>query len=478
MTVRHLIWILAMFLPTLAVSGDEFSLPQLEINYTGSVNYNNYIPGSMKLTDTDGSVTEHDAQFKTRGATALKYTMKPSLNMKLITPEGEELDDNLLGIRKASSFILDAMAIDRICMRNRVCFDIWNEMSRLPYETDFESRNGTVGRFVEVTINGTYKGIYCLSDKINRKLLDLKKPQVDEETGEVTIRGVMYKNGTNDLANQNTVGMFNDGMVYVVEWHNAWELHHPEEYATEETWAPLLEAMRNGSSYSYVADHFHMQNLADVTIHVMALCISDNWGNKNRYFSIRNLQKDGDDAKFVITPWDLDTSLGGEYDGSRYNGNYKQWSMADIAKNCPKPIGACMGRADFKDLLKQTWRSARKGALSVESVKQKMQDYCDLFVKSGAWDRYVTYWNSRGSRPMYVADLQKEIDLIGDWYADRFVQMDKYFGINPDETGIDYIIDDTTPAPVIYNLQGQPVKETLPGNIYIINGRKVTIPNL
>ena len=175
-------------------------LPVLKIYFSGNnLNYEEYIPGSIILEDSDNnSILELPAKFKTRGATARQYNMKPSFNMKLETAEGEEIDENLLGIRKASSFILDAMAIDRICMRNRVCFDIWNSYSRLPYDTDFDSRNGTLGKFVIVYINDNYKGIYCLTDKINRKLLDLKKPQVSSD-GDVTIRGVLYKQGTNDI---------------------------------------------------------------------------------------------------------------------------------------------------------------------------------------------------------------------------------------------------------------------------------------
>jgi hypothetical protein len=95
-------------------------------------------------------------------------------------------------MRSCSSWILDAMAIDRICMRNRVAFDIWNDFSRLPYDSGFERRNGTEGRFVEVYINDRYYGIYCMSDRINRNLLNLKKVSEDEG-GSITVRGVLYK---------------------------------------------------------------------------------------------------------------------------------------------------------------------------------------------------------------------------------------------------------------------------------------------
>lgn len=460
-------------------------MPQLCLTYSGNLtkNMTDYISGSMILTDIDG--TEYDIKnvlIKTRGATASAYTNKPALNIKLRTPEGEELDTDLLGLRKASTFILDAMAIDRINMRNRVAFDIWNEFSRLPYETDFGSRNGTVGKFVEVYLNGKYKGIYCLSDKINRKLLDLKKPEVDEETGDVTIRGVLYKNGTNDIGNQNNPGFFNDYTVYVARYHDAWELHEPEEYASEEVWAPLVQLYSgntntNTNSYSYVKEHFYLENLADYTIHIMALSIGDNWGAKNRYFSIRNSTKDDDRGKFIITPWDLDCALGGSYNGSYYGGNYSKWSVSDIAKNPPVPLAPCMGQAEFKALLKQRWLEGSIGPFAVDSVKKRLEDYADLFIESGAWQRTI---GANNSQDLIVEELDKEIELIGKWYEDRFAEMDKYFGVTPEErafvAGVDITVDENTnEEDIIYNIQGIRMKDITAPGIYIVNGKKILV---
>ena len=52
------------------------------------------------------------------------------------------------------------MAIDRVRMRNRLNFDVWNAMSKTPYATDYDQRNGTQGVFVELFINGQYHGLY------------------------------------------------------------------------------------------------------------------------------------------------------------------------------------------------------------------------------------------------------------------------------------------------------------------------------
>ena len=458
----------------LTVNAGEPQMPQMRITYnSGSLNYNSYIPGTVELTDTDGSVVTLNATFKTRGATARQYSQKPALNMKLKDEDGNELDTDLLGLRKASSFILDAMAIDRINMRNRVAFDIWNSFSRLPYETDFGSRNGTVGRFVEMYINDKYKGIYCVSDKVNRKLLDLKKPQVDENTGDVTIRGVLYKNGTNDIGNQNTAGFFNDSTVYVARYHDAWELHEPEDYPGGAAWAPLVDFYNgNTSNYAYVKENFNLENLADYTIHIMALCIADNWGAKNRYFSIQNITRTDEKGKFIITPWDLDTSLGGNYKGDRYDGNYSEWSMSEITKNPPVPLTACMSQPEFKALLKKRWIDGRSGAFAPDSVKLRMQEYADLFIGSGAWERTV---NANNSHDLTVKDLQKEITLIGEWYEKRFGDMDKYFNVTAEDiSGVAF-----TPAEekenAIYTLQGIRIKEIEHPGIYIVNGKKVRL---
>ena len=415
-----------------------YKMPELRISFEGELSRDmDYLNGSMQLTNTDGSVVELPARFRTRGATASNYTMKPSLNMKLCTADyAEEADSSLLGLRSCSSLILDAMAIDRICMRNRVAFDIWNDFSRLPYDTDFEGRNGTEGRFLELFINGQYYGIYCLSDRINRKLLNLKKVQ-EKEDGSAVIRGVLYKNGTSDIVDQREPCYSEDSTACVIEWFNAWELTYPEDYAGLQAWHPLQDAFLNGTTKDYVKKYFYLQNLADYHLLIMALSIADNWGNKNRFLSIRNITKNIDDVdpteadrrRFVITPWDLDTSLGGNYDGRYYDGSYTDWPLEVTFNNQPYPYYALCNDEEYNAILKQRWIEGRQGAFSVDSICTKLERYRDLFVKSGAWQRMVEYFDAQQYRPNYVSDLVREIEYIKEWYRDRFRKVDAFLGI-------------------------------------------------
>lgn len=103
-----------------------------------------YTPATIEIADplmrTDGEnvVTKFNAKVKYRGNSSLRYDKK-SFNVKLINEKGKSLDVNILGLRLTDAWILDAMAIDRIRMRNRVNFDTWNECRVRPTRQNMNS---------------------------------------------------------------------------------------------------------------------------------------------------------------------------------------------------------------------------------------------------------------------------------------------------------------------------------------------------
>ena len=456
-------------------------LPVLRVTMQGTFTADmEYVNGQMQLTDAEGRVVTLPAKLKTRGATASEYLMKPSFNMKLRTADyAVEQDTALLGMRSCSSWIADAMAIDRICMRNRVAFDIWNEYSRLPYETQFAGRNGTEGRFVEVYINDVYYGIYCLTDRINRKLLDLKKTKVNSD-GTETVRGVLYKWGTDKILRQEERCFNEDSSACVVEWHNAWELSYPEDNGGMEAWSPLLDMFDNGQSAAYVKQYFVLQNIADYQLLVMALSIGDNWGNKNRFFSIRNITHDIHDRdlneamkrRVIMTPWDLDTSLGGSYNGSCYGGNYSEWPVGATMNNAPYPTSALVYDEAYLTMLRNRWLALRGNVFSPDSINAKMERYRDLFVQSGAWDRMVSHFEAtKGRKPKYVTDLAAEIALIEEWYRGRYAEMDAFFEVGAGMEQVREAAADQT----LYDLLGRKIGTEAPAPGVYIRGGKVTV---
>ena len=152
-------------------------LPIVELNCS-SVNSKAYTTGSLRVTDPAslGYDSLMIAAFKYRGASSSNYP-KRSYAIKLRDENGNSVDRKLLGYRSDNNWILDAMYIDLACMRNRVATDLWNAFECKPYYADREKkvRTGTRGKFVEVILNGQWWGLYCMTEKMDRKQLKLKK---------------------------------------------------------------------------------------------------------------------------------------------------------------------------------------------------------------------------------------------------------------------------------------------------------------
>ena len=448
---------------------NEYSLPlvNVEVDVSG-LKKESYIPGHITIVDaemrTEGRLmASFDCKLRYRGASSLKYEKK-SFAIKLLDSDGENLDANVFGIRKENDWILDAMAIDRIRMRNRVCFDIWNEISKTPYKTDFDNRNGTLGYFVEVYLNGEYHGLYCMTDKIDRKLLGLKKAK-EQSDGSVYVRGVLYKGE----AWTDATGMsgYDTSESFDEESWNGWELQYPDDYPCYDAWKPLMNLIdfcntRNAFFKLHYRQHFYYDNLVDYALFIMGLNIIDN-NVKNTHFSCPDINVN---ETFLITPWDLDCSLGGLYEGSHFDeyvkitnltGNYLFYQMY-------------MYNVDnFRESMKERWQELSLGIMSPNNFNARLDAYAKRFKESGAWQREYDKWNNN---PVPL-DLDEELEYVKKWYVNNIAALNKVLGVIADD--IPYVFQDTDSYNMrMYNIDGKRIMSNPTGRrIYIENGRKI-----
>ena len=80
---------------------------------------------------------------------------------------------------------MDAGQADLFRLRNRIATELWNDIASKPYYADQETDvlTGVRGQVVEVYLNNEYRGIYCLTECMDRKQLKIKK--FDKKTGEI-----------------------------------------------------------------------------------------------------------------------------------------------------------------------------------------------------------------------------------------------------------------------------------------------------
>ena len=406
---------------------NEKSLPliNLTVDY-GALNTESFINAKIEITDyqkrTEGKeYVEYDCKLRIRGVWASNLTKK-SFALKFVDQNGDELNVDLFGIRSDENWILDAMAVDRIRMRNRVCFDLWNEMSRTPYETKYNNRNGTLGEFVEVYCNGDYFGLYCLTDKVNRKLLNLKK--YDKTAN--TVRGIIYKGESSRRAGHDLLS-YDDADLNQESW-NAWNLEYPEDYPSVATWQPLMHLIdlcsAKTSDNEFVRDYqdyFYSDNIVDYLVMTTALNVGDNV-YKNTILSTPNILEG---HRFLFTPWDMDHSLGGSYNGA----------IEDVMANPHRyddraPFDRLYGKGldKFPEKVVKRWNELKDGVFSVQHVCSILDRYKERFISSGAWKREYNRWKNSGddvnlNKAELREDLSAELDYVKDWYSRNYAML-------------------------------------------------------
>ncbi len=483
--IKRIIWTLALAMTMLAVSAEtDFeracanltaqSLPQVNVTLNVSqMTKENYLEGHIDVADplkrtTGDTLCSFNCLLHWRGETAYYYNKK-SLAVKIVDEVGDELDVNMLGIREKENWILDAMACDRLRMRNRVLFDIWNEASGTPWNTDYGRRNGTLGHFVEVYFNGNYQGLYCLTDKIDRKLLGLKKAKV--EGGNVTVRGLQYKCEKHSQAS--FFESYDNSPVDTIAW-NGWELKVPEEYPSLATWQPLMDVIdtcrlpveRLTEVYQ---DVFYRDNLIDYMVFVMAYRISDN-SMKNSYLSAVDITKD---KHFLITPWDLDASLGNQYNGNWLN-KLTEWRFLSSVSIYRK-LYLYDDTYEFQRAFRHRWVQLRNSVFSHKNLVEKMEAYADQLMTSGAWEREVAKWNN--NPVSMLADVRDEVAIVAEWYTREIEQMNLLMETPWGDVNVDGVVNGSDVTALYSMLFDEEAEPDLAGDVNgdgVVNGSDVT----
>lgn len=432
-----------------------------------------YAQGNISLLSPDAAEpTNSFAKVKWRGGTtntADKH--KRNYKIKTLNEKGKKQEISLLGMREDNNWILDAGQIDLFRLRNRIATEIWNDFATKPYYASKEpkAKSGVTGKVVEVILNNEYRGIYSLTEAMDRKELKLKK--YDDKNQE--FHGQLWKVSSWDKATFWDIDKDYDNTQET--WH-AFETKYPDiEDVNPTDYSPLYEAIdfvANSNDEAFkkeVGDYFDIPVLIDYQLFQETLKPVDNNG-KNMFWGIYDVAKS---KKLTLAIWDLDASVGQFWQCSTPLHPNRVFPNTDLGVkdgfNLYHRLSS-LNVDNYNEKVANRYHELRKTYFSEENLISRYQGYYDMLVKSGAASREECKWSKDSDIGGYPLNFKSEIEYIKNWIINRL----NYLDTNqfPISTNISEIHQKESLSPkTTYNMLGQKVGASYQG-LKIKNGKK------
>lgn len=352
---------------------------------------------------------------------------------------GNDLDVSILGLPKESDWVLNASYIDKSLLRNVLAFKIFNDMGR------YSSRT----KFCELVINGEYRGIYILQEKIKRdkKRVNITKMEPTDIEGEAVTGGYIIKIDKNNFGDKTWTSPFppfqdaKQRIYYTYYYPDGDEINSNQaEYI--KNYVTNFERIMKASNYN---DPFYgYLNYIDVDSFVDMFLIFELSKNVDAYRLSTFFQKDRNKKLCAGPIWDFDLSFGlpDYYEGWSPEGwqykvslNYDNWQNPFwVSKLYDDPV--------FKNKFSKRWNELKNNVLSYKAISDFIDDTVNKL--SEAKNRNFTKWKDCFDGKTYIwpnrnkfTSYEEEINYLKNWIKQRLEWMDK--NIPAEYSNIDWI---------------------------------------
>lgn len=316
---------------------------------------------------------------------------------------GDDQSAALLGMRYGEDWILDAMYVDPLRMRNKLSFELWKKMWDGKSENPYKIQNpGIQCEYVELFINQRYMGLYCLSERLDENILKLSSGETGQE-------GVIYK-AIDWTGGATSFQTYTSEPGEFLIWEG-WEQVFPDRFAC---WNPLAELRKsvvydgNGVFAGRIDTLLDLNVAAEYYLFINLILAHDNV-IKN-YF----LARYPGTSQFLFSPWDLEGSWGimwhgGESSSTGILGSNLYTRLRDLDVN------------GFNDLLESKWEDYRESVFQEDSLLAPARAYADLLNRSGAIERENQRWESVN------LDIDQALIYMSQWTSRRLEYLDLVF---------------------------------------------------
>ena len=393
---------------TIEIQGETYKLfrtamPIITIATDGPIVNSPAVHGTISVADANGHVITMHAGFKIRGTSSQQYDKK-SYRVELWADASGTtmMDTTFLGLRSDDDWNLEAMWAQPLRLRDKVANQLWMEMHPLYYQDlEPEARSGVRMEYADVFVNGSYVGIYALSERMDRKQLELKKFNGEN-------RGLLYKGNGSGAPTFESLPAYDNTLG---TWDN-YEWVYPNEAEASYDWSHLYSFtnfVMNASDnvfYAQYSAQFDKGNAIDYYLFINALQAMDNMG---RNLFLARYKKTG---PYFYLPWDLDAVWGLDTDGKPTNNSNGLMSNGFY----DRLIHDCTDNG-FVASAQTRYNALRNTVLTKEHIMQLVQNQYNALLENGAYDREHEAW------PDFTLD-ESQLTYMSNWLEARFNYLD------------------------------------------------------
>ena len=376
-----------------------------------------------------------DAAVELRGASSLTFPKKTyDLELRAGPNTDESRKESLCGLREDDDWVLDALYNEPLRVRSVMAHELWTDQHRLYYQDRApEARAGARAVHCEVFVGGRYRGVYALSEQVDRNQLGLRKPDDHGRARGTLVKSITYTPSTMFEAYASPPS--DDSAHY-----DGYDWEYPRH---EPSWGDFAEVLAGVTSPldarypSRALPYFDEANLADYYVFLQVTNLLDN-SAKNIYFG----RYDAGEPLFM-TPWDLDASFGNTPTGTTPR-NTRRVLDFPLARRLDSA-----GHYGFAEQCARRYRELRDGAWAGDALWARFDSIATHLEDNHAYERESLLWPVR---------VSSQRSYLRSWVTRRLQFLDQHFAAELDRTtttSSPYLADD------VYRVYPNPTRSTL-----------------
>jgi hypothetical protein len=362
-----------------------------------------------------------------RGSSSQTFPKKPYA-LETQDSIGNNNNVSLLGMPIENDWILYAPYSDKALMRNFLTFDLGRKMGHYSPRTVY----------CELVINGDYKGIYILMEKIKRDKdrVDIAKLDADDLAGDSLTGGYIIKvdkyTGTGGVDWLSDFPNISGGSLYI-------QYHYPEATALQPQQLNYIEQYVDSFEYALNGLNFADTSIGyakyiDINSFIDFYIINEISKNIDGYRLSTYMHKDKQSkgGKLTMGPfWDFNLAFG---NADYCNGGITSgWEVnGGCGGNNPFWFERLLDDTIYENKLKCRWEYLREKSFHQDSIFNFI-DSMALYLND-AQQRNFQQWPTLGTYVwpnFYVGSTyQDELNFFKTWIGDRLLWIDNNLGGN------------------------------------------------